>query len=233
MKHIVEAGTDAATLALFDPAAMPEDAANRLQVDPAGLMEELVLAGRAYRIDTHADGSYTLHAYVDEPLPESIAQYVREPVTVENFQVPSGRLYFAGAEYAAPDMEASLSRYKMGEPFDVRPGVYRLTMYKTEYPEGIDEDLLREATPGGAFSLHRSMGCFVWLAIISAVGMAVAIFGEILKPWRYYLIPLFGAGLVWPFVVARLKPYRETQERYQAIQREHPAYVARLEYRGS
>jgi hypothetical protein len=232
MKHIVEAGTDAATLALFDPAAMPEDAPARLLADPADLMEDLVQAGRAYRIDTHADGSYTLHGYVDEPLPDGIAPYVRDPVTVENFQVPSGRVYFAGAEYAGPDMEASLSRYKMGEPFDVRPGVYRLTVYEAEFPEGLDEDLLREATPGGTYSLHQSMGCFVWLAILSAIGLAVTLFGEILKPWRYYLIPIFGTGLAWPFVLARLKPYRETHERYRAIQREHPAYVARLEYRG-
>ncbi|HKB03664.1 MAG TPA: hypothetical protein VKD90_15680 [Gemmataceae bacterium] len=231
MKHIVEAGTDAATLALFDPAAMPEDAAARIHADQADLMEELVQAGRAYRIDTHADGNYTLHAYVDAPLPEEIARYVHNPVTVEAFHVPSGRLYFAGAEYASPDMEASLSRYKMGEPFDVRPGVYRLTVYEIEFPDGIDEEMLRAAVPAGAYGLHQSMGCFVWLAFLLAIGLGVTLFG-LLWPWRYYLIPVCLAGIAWPFVLARLKPYRETQERYRAIQREHPAYVARLEYRG-
>jgi hypothetical protein len=128
-------------------------------------------------------------------------------------------------------MEANLSRYKMGEPFDVRPGVYRLTVYQTEFPEGIDEEMLRAAVPAGAYGLYQSMGCYVWLAFLSAIGLGVALFGEILKPWRYYLIPVFAAGIVWPFVLARLKPYRETAERYRAIQREHPAYVAHLEYR--
>lgn len=232
MKHIVEAGTDAATLALFDPAALPEDFEARFREDGAEVFEELNRGGRLLGIDTHADGSYTLHAYVDEPLPDGIAPHVRDPAVVEAFQVPSGRVYFAGAEYASPDMEASLSRYKMGEPFDVRPGVYRLTVYETEFPEGIDEDMLRAVAPAGAYQLYQSEGCFVWLAFLSAVGLGVALFGEILKPWRYYLIPLFLMGIAWPFVLARLKPYRETQERYRAIQREHPAYVARLEYRG-
>src|SRR4051794_15851905 len=98
MKHILEAGTDAATLALFDPAAMPEDALARRQSDPAAVTEELAEAGRPFGTHPHADGKSTLHAYVDEPLPEGIAPHVRDPVTLENFQAPSGRLYFAGAE---------------------------------------------------------------------------------------------------------------------------------------
>jgi hypothetical protein len=232
MKHILEAGTDAATLLLFDPAALPPDFDARVQQDGTDFFDQLTAQGLAYWINTSADGNYTLHAYVDEPVPDALGPHLRNAVTVDAFQAPSGRLYFAGAEYARPTVDAELERYPhMGASFTARPGTYRLTLSETEFPEGLDEEMLRGAVPAGAYGLHQSMGCFVWLAFLSAIGLGVTLFG-LLWPWRYYLIPLFAAGIAWPFVLARLKPYRETNERYRAIQREHPGYVARLEYRG-
>jgi hypothetical protein len=233
MKHVIDAGTDAASLLLFDPGSLPEDFDTATHPDPVGLLERIQGEGRAYWIDTHADGAYVLHAYVDEPIPESLAPHTRNPVVVEAFQVPTGRLYFTGSEYAGTGVDAGLSRYPhMGGHLETRPGVYRLTIYEAEYPADLDEDVLRQEVTPGAFRVHQTMGCFVWLAILCAVGFAIALFGDLLKRWRYYLLPIFAAGVAWPFVLARLPPYRETHERYRAIQREHPAYVARLEWRG-
>src|SRR5262245_7710284 len=161
MKHVIDAGTDAASLLLFDPRALPEDFDTATDPDPVGLLERMQGEGRAYWIDTHADGAYVLHTYVDEPVPESLAAHMRNPVVVESFQVPSGRLYFTGSEYAGAAVDAHLSRYPhMGGYLEARPGVYRLTVYETEYPEDLDEDLLRQEVAPGAFRLHQSMGCF-------------------------------------------------------------------------
>jgi hypothetical protein len=231
MKHVIEAGTDAATLTLFDPEALPEDADRRLADDPIELLERLHAEGRVYWINTHADGSYILHVYVGEPVPDTLQPYTRDPVVVESFQVPTGRLYFIGAEYTGSE-EFVRRHIRMGGDFELRPGVYRLTVSETEYPEGLHEDLLRHEVSPGAYTLLQSMGCFVWLAILSVIGLLVVIFNEFFRLWRYYLMPPFAFAIVWPFVLARMRAYRETLRRYREIQQEHPAYVAHLEWRG-
>ena len=231
VKHVIEAGTDAATLILYDPATLPNDFDTSTHDDPVALLEGLHAEGRVYWINTGADGSYTLHAYVDEPIPPSLEPHVKDPVTVDAFHVPSGRLYFVGSEFSGFGVDAALERYPhMGGSFTIRPGIYRLTLAEMDYPEGLEEDLLRQAVTPGSFSLHQGMGCFVWLAILCAIGFAVVLVGEFFRPWRPYFIPLLVLGIVLPFVIARLRPYRETSQRYRAIQREHPAYVARLEW---
>ena len=231
MKHIIEAGTDAATLILYDPAALPADFDTSTHDDPVAMLEELHAGGRVYWINTGADGSYLLHAYVDEPIPPALEQHVKEPVKVDGFQVPSGRLYFVGSEFCGSGVDAALSRYPhMGGSFTTRPGVYRLTFAEMQYPDGWEENLLRSAVTPGAYSLHQSMGCFVWLAILCAIGFSIAVFGEIFQPWRVYLLPALAFGVAAPFVLARLQLFRETRYRYRAIQREHPAYIARLEF---
>ena len=232
VKHIIEAGTDAASLILYDPAVLPSDFDTSTHDDPVGLLEGLHAQGRVYWINTEADGGYLFHAYVDEPIPPPLEQHMEEPTIVESFQVPSGRLYFVGSEFCGSGVEAALDRYPhMGGSFTLRPGVYRLTLAGMGYPEGWHENLLRNEVTPGAYGLHQSMGCFVWLAILCAIGFAVAVFGEIFRPWRPYLLPALAFGVAAPFVLARFRLYRETSERYREIQRQHPAYLARLEFR--
>src|SRR5713226_2505055 len=100
MKHVIEAGTDAACLLLFDPGALPEDFESRFHEDPTGLFERLTKEGKAYWINTGADGNYLLHVFVDEPLQMSLQPYAKNPICVDNFSVPTGRLFFTGGEYA-------------------------------------------------------------------------------------------------------------------------------------
>jgi hypothetical protein len=230
VKHIIEAGTDAASLILYDPAVLPSDFDTSTHDDPVGLLEGLHAQGRVYWINTEADGAYLFHAYVDEPIPSVLEQHVKDPTIVEAFQAPSGRLYFVGSEFCGSGVEAALKQYPhMGGSFTLSPGVYRLTLADMEYPDGWHENLLRNEVTAGAYGLHQSMGCSVWLAILCAIGFAVAVFGEIFRPWRPYLLPPLAFGVAAPFVLARIRLYRETSERYREIQRQHPAYVAHLE----
>lgn len=231
VKHVIESGTDAATLILYDPAVLPSDFDTSTHDDPVGLLEGLHAEGRVYWINTGADGSYSLNAYVDEPIPDYLKPHAHDPITVEAFHVPSGRLYFVGSEYAGSGIDAALTRYPhMGGSFNIRPGVYRLTMSRGEYPDGLQEDLLRQGVTPGAYGLHQAMGCFVWLAILCAFGFAAALVWEFFRPWRPYLLPLLVFGIGLPFLIARLRLYRETSERYRAIQREYPSCIARLEW---
>ena len=232
VKHVIEAGTDAATLILYDPEVLPTDFDSGTHDDPVGFLEQLHAQGRVYWINTGADGAYLLHAYVDEPIPFSLGAHFKDPVVVEAFHVPSGRLYFVGSEFAGSGVDAALERYShMGGSFTLRPGVYRLTMARAEYPDGLQENLLRQEVTPGAYGLHQSMGCFVWLAILCAFGFAATLVAEFFRPWRPYLLPLLVLGIALPFIVARLRLYRETRNQWRAIEREHPSCVAQLEWK--
>lgn len=233
VKHVIDTGTDAASLILYDPGELPPDFDTSTHDDPVGLLEKLHEQGRVYWINTGADGAYLLHAYVDESIPATLEPHIQDPVTVPEFHVPTGHLYFVGSEFCGSGVDAALARYShMGGSFTVRPGVYRLTMARGEYPDSLQFDLLRQEVTPGALAVYQSMGCFVWLAILCAIGVAVAVFGEIFAPWRVYLLPLLAFGVAAPFVLARLHLYRETRAKYRTIERAYPSVVARLEWKG-
>ena len=89
MRYVIETGTDAGSLLLFDPAALPADFDRRLQNDPVEIFESLSRVGKAFWIDTDGDGRYLLHAYVDEPIPATIWAYLHDPETaVSSFRFP-------------------------------------------------------------------------------------------------------------------------------------------------
>jgi hypothetical protein len=234
MRHIVEAGTDAASLLLFDPGVFPEDFDGRSLDDAVDVLRELTEAGTVRWIDTGGDGGYLLHAYVDEPVPSSLQPYLYDPITVEALPSPTGRLYFTGVEYVFRDDDRQLRKHPhMGGFFAVPPGVCRLTLWRTEYPEGFHEgfrDRLREQVSPWAFRLHqRIMGCLVAIVLFGLVGLAVA---AILTPrefWMRWLLPPWVLLLLLPFIVARLRPYREAAKRLREIEREYPSIVALLE----
>lgn len=230
MRHIVEAGTDAAGVALFDPVALPEDFDSRVHDDPVGLFEKLQADGQAWYSETGGDGRYLLHVYVDEPVPARLQEHLHEPVIIERFAVPSGRLYFTGSEYAFRQDDRFLKQYPhMGAAVDVPPGEYRLTIARAGYPANHVEHLLRNEVGPVAFQLHQSMG---WLATFAVIAVLVLVFSYFQIPredWLLYVLPASVIVVAIPFIVVRLQQYQEARERFASIQRDHPAMVARLE----
>ena len=103
MRHIVETGTDGATICFFDPAALPPDFDERIEDDPVSTFEALEREGRFWWRSTDGDGSYLFHFYVDQDVPEPISTHSRGAATVARFLVPSGVIWACGAEYAARD----------------------------------------------------------------------------------------------------------------------------------
>jgi hypothetical protein len=90
VKHVIPAGTDAATLVLFDPESLPEDF-DRLGSKQIETLNALSQAGRIY-VQPVDDGGYLLHIYVEEPLPESLAPFAKDPKVWSDF--PSLRAGF-------------------------------------------------------------------------------------------------------------------------------------------
>jgi hypothetical protein len=110
-------------------------------------------------INTDADGAYLLHAYVDEPIPASLQPFARDPIVVENFSVPSGRLYFTGAEYGFRENDAFLRKHPhMGGSCSIPPGLIGSSVFRMEYPEGLQERLLKAGLcPAAASSLKTNL----------------------------------------------------------------------------
>src|SRR5262249_54083881 len=100
MDRTLEGGTDAGSMVLFDPAALPDDFDEGYKRDPVSQLEPLAQAGRLYWLDTHGDGGYMLGIYVGNRLPDRLQPYAKRLGACDQFHVPSGRLLFTGVEYA-------------------------------------------------------------------------------------------------------------------------------------
>ncbi len=232
MRFVIEAGTDAAEVILFDPESLPADFDAQVQDDPAAVLERLMGEGRAFVTETGGDGRFLLHAYVNEPVPVELGEHTRDPRVIDPFLAASGRLYFAGVEYAFRNDDSFLQKYPhMGGYFEVPPGVYKLTMYRTEYPGGLQEERLRQQVSGFRFWLHRGMGWLVTLAVLSLIGLVVGYFNFPRQPAYSGLLLGLAFLVALPIVVYRSKPFQETKMCYERIQREYPTMIAWLEAR--
>lgn len=137
MKHVIEAGTDGATLCAFDPAALPPDFDARVEDDPIGLMDTLREEGRLWYGGTGGDGSFVVHVLSGEALdvPDGLA-----PAWQGEISLPSGSLWVCGAEYIANDPRkgsaftprGGLGRCAMGDRVDMPPGRYELSVYQID-----------------------------------------------------------------------------------------------------
>jgi hypothetical protein len=231
MKHVVEAGTDAANLVLFDPGALPAGFDRLQQVDPFGTLEALTEQGRACLISTEGDGFFRLHAYVDEPVPQRLGRYAIDPSVIPDFSVPSGQLFFTGSEYTFRDDGSFLRKYPhMGSSFLVRPGSYRLTLSRLDYPRGsIDAELRQQSSPW-EYRLWASQSVVITLAIAAWIGLVIVFFNRHRMPWVKLLFTSLGLLAASPFLLFRMSAFRRAKERVAWIERDHPFVVAQLSY---
>jgi hypothetical protein len=230
MRYQIEAGTDAASLLLFDPGALPADFDGRHQSDPALTLERLEGEGRACWIDSGGDGRFLLHAYVDEPIPASLSPFLGDAEVLEDFRVPSGRLYLTGAEYAFRDDDHLLRKYPhMGGSVTIPAGVYRLLIHRASYPKGNLEARFRAEASPWEYRTWQSMRGVVPTGIAAWIGLVVIFFTNVRVPFPNLLAPVLGLIFALPFLVRRLEPYRSAKDRYAQLEREFPAMVARLE----
>ncbi len=209
MIHHVTAGTDGATLALFDPAALPPDFDSRFAEDPVGLAGALQNEGRFWFGGTGGDGSYQFTIAEDEPPPTAPAGAVpTEIFRHDNFQIPSGKLFIAGMEYAANDpMQGSdctpkggLSAFAMGRSVEVRPGVHRLVVTQLEYDEDERSAVVGSVLPPGrrvTRGLHQMLLviCYLLAFVLGGIGglaFVIALLGKLIQG----LVgdPLFAVG---------------------------------------
>ena len=229
MRHLVEAGTDAALLTLFDPAALPEDFDQTPLDDQISLWDKLEQQGRMKLVNTGGDGSFLLHAYEEEPAPENLRPYLQEPIVLDKLQVPSGTLYFTGTEYVFARDDSRLRKNPlMGGSLPLKPGVWHLTLYRTEYPDDFHDRLFEEKLRGPGYRLWNSMGCLVGAAVLAVVATIASLFFMRLMPWAVSALPLGLLVVSLPFIVGNSESFRRIDAKKREIEREYPSIVAVL-----
>jgi hypothetical protein len=233
MRYEIEAGTDAGSLLLFDPAALPADFELQFQSDMGETLGRLTRWGRAFWINTDGDGRCMLHAYVDEHIPAELEACVRDPVTVVAFQVPSGQLFLTGAEYASRQHPSLLEKAPhMGGSVAIRPGIYHLTVFRTAYPDRLVQERFRNSVSPWEYRLWTSMTVLIPLAIAAWIGLVVIYFTTARVPNHRYLSAVLALIFAFPFVVRWSDAYRSLKQKFASLEREFPTLVAWIMYRG-
>jgi hypothetical protein len=221
MQSTLEGGTDAGSMAIFDPAALPLDFDVKYKKDPLAQLEQLTRSGHLYWLDTHADGSYRLGVYVRDSLPDHLRPFANQMYACDCFHVPSGRLYFTGIEYVFQSDDSSLRKYpKMGESTEVPAGSYRAEFFEFDYPEDFHEDLLQQRLSPAESRLFARMNT---LAPLGCVGFLLMLGALANLKWGIWaiMILLCGLGLLaLPIVLSRMPAYRKSNAVYREIQRE-------------
>ncbi len=185
MRYVIEAGTDASSLLLFDPGALPQDFERSFQTGSGEILERLDREGRVCWITVDGDGGYSLHAYIGERVPRELERCAVEPETIDEFHVPTGRLIFAGSEYAFREDDSFLRNHPhMGSSFLVPPGVYRLKVFRTQYPKRFVEQLFRNQASPWEYCLWNSMILLIPLAVAAWIGLVVIFFTTVHVPFR-------------------------------------------------
>jgi hypothetical protein len=134
MIAVLEGGTDAASMLIFDPAMMPDNYDEEGHRGPMDVIERLFDEGRIYWLNTASDGSFSLGLYSGERLSDGLAGFARALGVAARFAVVSGRIYFTGVEYAFHHDDSRLRKYPhMGACCEVPKGTYRLNVFEMEY----------------------------------------------------------------------------------------------------
>jgi hypothetical protein len=227
---VLEGGTDAASMLIFDPGALPEDFDIRAREDPIAVIEPLAAAGRLYWLDTAADGGYSLGLCVDRPLPLGMLKFAKFAGEADRFSAPSGRVYFAGIEYAFRDDDSFLRKHPhMGAYREIPRGGHHLRLFEMVYPEDFHEDLLRESLSPGAIRLLALMNSLISLGCLAALGLVVSPLWLGLRLWCTTVLPL-ALMLILPAVaLSRTRSYREARRLEHEIRRRCADYLATLD----
>ncbi len=223
MKHVIETGTDAATLAVFDSAALPDDF-DVLDERQTDALRDLHDKGELFCIESGGDGGFLFHVFVEESFPSYLTPFLHDPIETKCFKVPSGKIYCSGAEYAFRKDRAGLKENPgMGGSFTVPVGIYRATVLRAEYPENLMEDELKQSVSSLAFKAHQNVGCFVGLAFLSLIFLLLAFF-------KFTQFILFAAILAFvlmavPFLIFRSHSYAMTKSLWDEIESKYPSIV--------
>jgi hypothetical protein len=214
MTHLsLSGGTDVAAMALFSIDAASE------RSDPETL-DRLEAQGFMLRFELGGDGGYLLHAYIDEPVPDSVMKYCElEETRTKRLQVGATGIGFGGAETVVRGVDPNLH---MRTDARVPAGEYDVTAYLTNYPDELLEAELDAVLGRGGRRLLDLPGYII--------GLGVVVVGGCLLVGEYVAAALVSAaifaGMKWGYF--RNPRIQQLQRDQEAIEMKYPNIVVQM-----
>ena len=185
------------------------------------------MAGLSTSSSTGADGAYLLHAFVDEEVDETLRPYVQDPKISDSFEVAGGSVYFTGTECGFRNDDSFLKmRPNLGGSFPVPNGMYRVTLYRTEYPEDFVEGVFRERATGAQAGARGLFDSLMAMSVLSVFVGIVSLFFVSWRSWFTIVLPIASVVPVSTTVLRQLPVFRKANEMWETVKREYPSVVA-------
>jgi hypothetical protein len=157
MPFDIEAGTDVAFFAIFDPGAV----IGHIKSD-WGEVDHLADDARAAFYSFSSDGSQQFRIFVNEPLDPRLVPRAVDKV-MGHLRVPTGSVWIIGAEYMPNEQVKSADEYKpaqyMGGFVDLPAGNYRIEAGDLLWREEEPEAMLRSRASDADFRFESAVGC--------------------------------------------------------------------------
>lgn len=234
--HHLASGTDAAAMALYDPAAAR---AALLACAEVGLdeVEAAAADGALLHWYTAADGSHAVRVYVDEAVPAGLRARARNGVAGLLLRAPGGRLAFSGIELLM-DVGDDPETWPGGEPtLDLPPGDYVAEAFELGWDDASEnayDDQLAAAAGRGMVRASEALGVVTGLLVLVTLGLAIP--GLVLlvaRPAGFLaLLPTWGLALAaaWALVIGawRLPAMARVQAARERVDRDWPGAVVAL-----
>jgi hypothetical protein len=227
MKQLAIATTEAGTLCLFDPAALPDDIRANAYASNLDYLQALARRGALHLVATGGEGRFLLHVYVDEPMPVDLAEQAVERSMLAAFPVPSGQVVVAGAEELSPDVATRLSRPPAPGPvIEISPGMYAVTLYRTAFGDDLRTARLAEHVGPAYAWVLRNLGWFIVPVATSAVLTVLSFF--LFSLWLDAILPFLVFFSLLLAVAAQLPGVRRARRTQQMLSSNYPSIVAVL-----
>jgi hypothetical protein len=221
-------GTDGATMVLFWPDNLPEDADAALADDPMTLIERLDAEGKLVHLPCAGDGGYRISVFVREELPPDLAAVCREDRRYPRLTV-AGDGYFGGGESLFKRDASFLQKYPhMAEKLAVPAGTYAATVYQTDVPRGMSRRWLRDRVDARARLVERSYEV-LWPASLLAALATLVGFVFVSRTMGLVSLGVTAALICATVVVSRSASWRRVRAAYDAFATAYPDYVVRLQ----
>jgi hypothetical protein len=227
MKLTAQGVTDGATMVLFWPAHLPENADEQLQNDPMGLFEKLAAEGKLIQFPCEGDGDYGLAVYLNESIPEQVLLKCKEDVTIPRL-IAKGDAYFNGGEYVFKHDRSYFDKYpQMDQPLRLPDGIYQATVYLSEDSSDDSVRWLRQRLSPQDRAVESARVCLFLLLIVSFLVGVVSLFAAS-WPVAGGIWAVFAVLVLLFSLLTRSPAVKRVQEAQLERNREFPAYLVQL-----
>lgn len=230
MKCTATGSTSADFLVLFWPELLPADFDERDLTHPDDLtnaIDELQAEGKLIWFPDTELREQTLGLFVDEPLPEGLADYSTLVAKIEALQV-AGAGWFGGVEAIHREDRSVLERFpRKCSAVQLPAGVYLAEVFVTEPPDTVYEEWIQTVAGSAA---QRWWWLQTWLASVGVVAAMVCV-GCMFVGTQNLALATFAGSAVLLFL-AWLMSLTAGYERVQQARRDYatayPNFVVRL-----